>query len=387
MPVGATQIDLAMLTTASPSHVRATTVHETHAWKRSTSAYTSRQRFLDACHCRATDRPPIWMMRQAGRCLPEYRALKEKHSFLELVRTPELACEVTLQPVRRFGFDAAILFSDILVVPEAMGQSYHFRDTGGVEMEFPLRDASDIARLSTDAIEDKLHYVTEALRFIKPQLASRTALLGFAGSPWTLANFMLDGGSSKTHARALQLLREDRALLNTLLQKLTIAVTKFLRAQIDAGVDAVQIFDSHGGLLPNELFAAGSGEWMRRIIAEIDEEIPVIVFSKGARDWKTLLSLGANVIGIDPAFDLAAARESFPNDIAIQGNLAPELLLHLTPEELALKTAQLLEKMRGRPGHIFNLGHGVPPAAPLENIASVVRTVREFSDNNSVQHS
>ena len=321
-------------------------------------------------------------MRQAGRCLPEYRALKEKYSFLELVRTPELAAEVTLQPVRRFGFDAAILFSDILVVPEAMGQGYHFRETGGVEMEFALRDAADIARLSVDAIEDKLQYVTEALKLIKPQLANRTALLGFAGSPWTLANFMLDGGSSKNHARALQLLREDRALLNTLLQKLTTAVTKFLRAQIAAGVDAIQLFDSHGGLLPDELFQAGSGEWLRRIISEIDEEIPVIVFSKGTRDWKTLLALGADVIGIDHAFDLSEARQLFPADIAIQGNLAPELLIHLTPDELELKTNQLLEKMRGRPGYIFNLGHGVPPGAPLENMARIVSTVRKFRNDN-----
>ena len=373
-----------MSITVSPGYESArteTASRKVSAW-RPAAAYTSRQRFLDACHCRATDRPPLWMMRQAGRCLPEYRALKEKYSFLELVRTPELAAEVTLQPVRRFGFDAAILFSDILVVPEAMGQGYHFRETGGVEMEFPLRDAADIARLSTEAVEERLGYVTEALRLIQRQLAHRTALLGFAGSPWTLANFMLDGGSSKNHARALQLLREDRALLDTLLEKLTVGVTKFLRAQIAAGVDAVQIFDSHGGLLPDELFAAGSGEWMRRIIAEIDEDIPVIVFAKGARDWPTLLSLGANVIGLDPAVDLADARKLFPDDIAIQGNLAPELLVDFTPAELEVKTTVLLEKMRGRPGYIFNLGHGVPPGAPLENIGRVVRTVRSFGHGN-----
>jgi uroporphyrinogen decarboxylase len=377
------QIHLAMSITVSPGHVSATTAREKlAAWKPAAATYSSRRRFLDACHCRTTDHAPIWMMRQAGRCLPEYRALKEKYSFLELVRTPELACEVTLQPVRRFGFDAAILFSDILVVPEAMGQGYHFRETGGVEMEFPLRDASDIARLSADGVEEKLHYVTEALRLIKPQLANRTALLGFAGSPWTLANFMLDGGSSKNHQRGLQLLREDRALLNALLHKLTIGVTKFLRSQIAAGVDAVQIFDSHGGLLPDDLFEAASGEWMRRIIAEIDETIPVIVFAKGARDWNTLLSLGANVVGIDHGFDLFAARQLFPADIAIQGNLAPELLIHLTPDELEVKTNQVLQQMRGRPGYIFNLGHGVPPAAPLENIARVVSTVRQFKNDH-----
>jgi len=376
-----------MSITASLGERRATATREVHTWRASARTYTSRRRFLDAACCRPTDRPPIWMMRQAGRCLPEYRELKVKYSFLDLVRTPELACEVTLQPVRRFGFDAAILFSDILVVPEAMGQGYRFRETGGVEMEFAIRDASDIARLSADAIEEKLNYVAEALRLIKAQTTNRTALLGFAGSPWTLANFMLDGGSSKNHERALHLLRTDRAMLNRLLEKLTVGVTKFLRAQIAVGVDAVQIFDSHGGLLPDELFETGSGEWMRRIIAEIDDGIPVIVFSKGARDWETLLSLGANVVGLGPEVDLAHARKLFPADIAIQGNLDPELLLHLTPKEIAVKTRQLLETMRARAGYIFNLGHGVPPTAPLESIASVVRTVRQFSHDNLVRFS
>ena len=318
------------------------------------------------------------MMRQAGRCLPEYRALKEKYTFLELVRTPDLATEVTLQPVRRFGFDAAILFSDILVIPEAMGQGYHFRETGGVQMEFTLRNARDIERLATDAIEERLHYVSAALRQLKGELAGRTALLGFSGAPWTLANFMLEGGSSPHHRKGLRLLRENPKLLNALLEKLTVAVTTYLNMQIAAGADAVQIFDTHASLLPDGAFEAASGQWIRRIIAGLEGDVPVIVFAKGARDWKTLLGLGANVLGIDPVFDLAEARELFPKNIAIQGNLDPELLLHLSPNELGVKTTQLLEKMRGRPGYIFNLGHGVPPTTPLENIASVVRTVQNF---------
>ena len=371
-----------MSISVSPGHVKAAVRREKiAAGQPSVPALTSRQRLVDACHCRATDRPPIWMMRQAGRCLPEYRALKEKYSFLELVRTPELAAEVTVQPVRRFGFDAAILFSDILVVPEAMGQAYHFREAGGVEMEFALRNARDIARLSPDAIEERLRYVTDALKLIRAHLGDDTAMLGFAGSPWTLANFMLEGGSSKNHERAMHLLQQDRPLLDKLLEKLTVAVTRFLRSQILAGVDAVQIFDTHGGLLPDALFEAGSGEWMRRIVAGIGDTVPVIVFAKGARDWNTLLGLGASVIGIDSALDLAAVRKLFPPAVGIQGNLDPELLLHLTPDELEVKTTRILEKMRGRPGYIFNLGHGVPPAAPLENLARVVRTVREFGND------
>lgn len=344
-------------------------------------ASTSHQRLLDAALGRPTDRPPIWMMRQAGRCLPEYRALKEKYSFLELVRTPDLATEVTLQPVRRFGFDAAILFSDILVIPEAMGQGYHFRETGGVQMEFKIRNANDIARLTTDAIEERLRYVSAALRQLKGKLAGRTALLGFSGAPWTLANFMLEGGSSPHHRKGLRLLRENPKLLHALLEKLTGAVTTYLNMQIAAGADAVQIFDTHASLLPDEAFEAASGQWIRRIVAGLKGDVPVIVFAKGTRDWKTLFSLGANVLGLDPAFDLAEARKLFPKKIAIQGNLDPELLLHLSPGELEVKTTQLLEKMRGRPGYIFNLGHGVPPATPLENIASVVRTVQKFRNH------
>jgi uroporphyrinogen decarboxylase len=348
------------------------------------NGYTSRDRFLDACHCHPTARPPIWMMRQAGRCLPEYRALKEKYSFLELVRTPELAAEVTLQPIRRFGFDAAILFSDILVVPEAMGQGYHFRDTGGIQMEFTLRDASDIARLTTDQLEERLQYVTRALRLIKPALSGRAAVLGFAGSPWTLANFMLEGGSTKHHTRALHLLVHDRPLFDRLMEKLTQAVTTFLQMQIAAGVDAIQLFDSHGGALSNELFSAGSGAWLRRIISEIDDSIPVIVFSKGTRDWNTLLNLGADVLGIDHQLPLDEARKLLPDTVAMQGNLDPQYLVQFTPEEVAAKTQRLLEIMRGRPGYIFNLGHGVPPGASLENISAVVQTVSNFHDAQGV---
>lgn len=367
-----------------PGQVRAKKPREKSLVRKAAKpAYTSRQRLLDAARCRPTDRPPVWMMRQAGRCLPEYRALKERYSFLDLVRTPDLATEVTLQPVRRFGFDAAILFSDILVIPEAMGQGYHFREAGGVQMDFTVRNASDIGRLTTEAIEERLHYVTEALRLIKDQLAGRTALLGFSGAPWTLANFMLDGGSARHHTQALRLLRENRKLLNKLMEKLTEAVTTYLKMQIAAGADAVQIFDTHAGLLPDASFEAASGQWIQRIIEGLGETVPVIVFAKGTRDWKTMLGLGANVIGIDPAFDLADARKLFPADVAIQGNLDPELLLNLSPDELEVKTAQLLEKMRGRPGHIFNLGHGVPPTTPLENIASVVKTVQKFRNKQN----
>src|ERR1700744_4615036 len=211
---------------------------------------TCRERFLKACHCERVDRPPVWLMRQAGRALPEYRKLKEKYSFLELVQTPELAIEVTLQPIRRFGFDAAILFSDILVIPEAMGQSYRFRETGGIEMDFIVRTKADIERLSVEKVVKRLRYVDKALRLLRKELGDQTALIGFAGSPWTLATFMMEGGSAEKYTRALALFREDPKTFRALAKKLTEAITAYLKMQIAAGVDAVQIFDSHGGHLP-----------------------------------------------------------------------------------------------------------------------------------------
>ena len=222
-------------------------------------ALTNRQRFLNACHCRPVDHPPVWLMRQAGRALPEYRALKEKHSFLELVQTPELAAEVTLQPIRRFDFDAAILFCDILVVAEGLGQRYQFRDRGGIEMEFLLKSAADIDRLEVEAVTERLQYVAKALPLIKSALGGRTALIGFAGSPWTLANFMVEGGGVKEYTKAKALFYSDPPLFARLLEKLTQAVTAFLQLQIDAGADAVQIFDSLGGVLSDGDFARRLG--------------------------------------------------------------------------------------------------------------------------------
>jgi uroporphyrinogen decarboxylase len=340
---------------------------------------TNRQRFLDACLGRAVDHPPVWLMRQAGRVLPEYRALKEKFSFLELVQTPDLAAEVTLQPIRRFDFDAAILFSDILVVPEALGQGYEFREGGGIKMEFDLRGAADVDRLETHAVPERLHYVPEALSLIKKDLGTRTALIGFAGSPWTLANFMLEGGSAKQHTKGYELFRADRPLFDSLCEKLTQAVIVYLTMQIDAGADAVQIFDSHGEFAPPNDFEALSGSWLKRIVAGLGGRVPVIVFSKGANSSATeLVATGADVLGFDWKVPLAEWRQRLPDRVGIQGNLNPSLLIDSTPEAIALETTRLLTEMRGRNGYIFNLGHGVPPTAKLENIERLIATVRSF---------
>ncbi len=338
----------------------------------------NRRRFLDACHGRVVDRPPVWLMRQAGRALPEYRKLKERHSFLDLVRTPELAAEVTLQPVQRFDFDAAILFSDILVVAEGLGQGYKFRDGGGIQMDFTLNTASDIRGLDVSAMSDRLAYIPDALKLIKSGLGEKTALIGFAGSPWTLANFMLEGGSARDFTRAKALFYSDPEIFLRLMEKLTAAVTRLLQMQILAGVDAVQIFDSLGGLLSEGAYAAASGRWIKQIVAALNGVVPVIVFAKDVHgNWDTLVDTGANVLGLDCNVRLADLRRQLPETIGVQGNLDPFLLL-TRPEVVAAETKRILTEMRGTRGHIFNLGHGVPPGAKLENIAALVETVRHF---------
>ncbi len=344
-----------------------------------TAVLTARERFNRAARCEVVDRPPVWLMRQAGRALPEYRKLKETYTFVQLVQNPELAVEVTLQPVRRFGFDAAILFSDILVIPEALGQTYHFKETGGVQMDFAVTSKADIEKLSVARVVEKLNYVDRTLKMLRRELGDETALIGFSGSPWTLATFMMEGASVPKYSRALQLFREDKKTYFALAEKLTAAVTAYLQMQIATGVDAVQIFDSHGGHLAPAEFQEASGRWMKEIISQLGGKVPAIAFSLGTHgNWNDLISTGANVLGIDWQTPMAEARKIIPQKIALQGNLPPALLAAATPEMVARATKEILETMRGRPGHIFNLGHGLTPAAKLENIAVLVETVKAF---------
>jgi len=338
---------------------------------------TARDRFRRAVRCQPVDRPPVWLMRQAGRALPEYRKLKETYTFVQLVQDPELAVEVTLQPVRRFGFDAAILFSDILVIPEALGQSYRFRETGGVVMDFAVQTPADIAKLSVAGVCDRLAYVDTALRRLRRELGDQTALIGFSGSPWTLATFMMEGGSVPKYSRALALFRENRPLYHALAEKLTDAVTEYLKMQAAAGVDALQLFDSHGGHLAAPEFWEGSGRWMQDIVTRLGGTTPVITFSLGTHgNWAELIATGSHVIGIDWQTSLADVRKIIPANIGLQGNLAPALINDATPETVARETQAVLEALRGRPGHIFNLGHGLTPGAKLENIKALVDTVQ-----------
>ena len=336
-----------------------------------------RERFLKACACEPVDRAPIWLMRQAGRCLPEYRALKERYEFTELVQTPEMAAEVTLQPIRRFGFDGAIVFSDILAVPEALGQRYQFRAGGGIDMEFRLDSAEAVDRLDVDRVPERLQYVAEAIKLTRHELGRERALLGFAGSPWTLANYMMEGGSVKEFARARTLFYNDRELFDQLCGKLTEAVIQFLRLQIQAGVDVIQIFDSLGGLLADNCFEAASGRWIKRIIESLGPEVPVILFAKGVHgSWDVLAHTGAQGLSVDWSVKLSDIRRRLPDTMCVQGNLDP-CVLNTRPEIVEAETKRLLSEMQGCNGHIFNLGHGVPPTSKIENIETLVETVKD----------
>ncbi len=336
---------------------------------------TSCERFLKACLCEPLDRPPVWIMRQAGRYLPEYRALKGKHSFLEMVRTPELAAEVTLQPLRRYAFDAAIIFSDILVIPEALGQGYHFRDEGGIAMDFRLEERAQLDRLDPAGVAQRLDYVAQALARVKTELKGARALLGFGGSPWTLATYMLEGGSADDFERSKAVFYSDRPFFDALMEKLCTALIGYFKLQIGAGADAIQIFDSWGGIIAGQDYEAASLQWIKRIIAALPPDFPVILYAKGAASQLTDQAFsGARVLGVDWTVDLGVARRLVPGNVALQGNLDPALM-NTTPDIVRRETVRLLDTMRGTPGHIFNLGHGITPQAKLECVQALVDTV------------
>ena len=339
---------------------------------------TSRSRFLAAINCQPVDRTPVWLMRQAGRSLPEYRAVKEKYSFLQMIQSPELAVEVSLQPIRRFGYDAAIIFSDILVIPEAMGQPYSFRERGGVCMEFSLRSQSEIDRLNAEEIPGKLAYVGETLKILRRELANERALIGFSGSPWTLATYMVEGGSSAQFSQVKQMLHQDRRAFESLMNKISDAVMAYIDMQVNCGVDAIQIFDSWGGSLAGQDYEDGSLKWIRRTIESVRNRVPVILFAKGCGQHLNLLAeSGAKTLSLDWTLNIGKSARSIPPDLSVQGNLDP-LILNLTPEITQRETERILNAMKGRPGHIFNLGHGLHKNAKLQNLETLVNTIREF---------
>lgn len=338
----------------------------------------SRQRILAAANNQPTDKTPIWVMRQAGRYLPEYRKLKETYSFVQLAQTPELATEVTLQPLKRFPLDAAILFSDILVIPEAMGQPYAFRETGGIEMVYRLDSAQKIDELSTSEIPLKLDYVEKAIKLTRQELGEETALLGFAGSPWTLATYMVEGGSSKDFELIKSLVYQEPKRFEMLMEKIVVAVIDYLKMKIAAGVDAVQIFDSWGAIVPGIDYWETSLKYIKQIIDALPESFPVIVYAKGMGvHVDSILKTGAKVVSLDWTVDLAHVKANQPGNFAVQGNLDP-VVLNTEPAIVKEAALKILNTMKPHTGHIFNLGHGILPTAKIENMETLVQTVTEF---------
>jgi len=336
---------------------------------------TSRERFLAAANCQSVDRPPIWLMRQAGRYLPEYRALKAQHDFVTMVRTPELAAEVTLQPLQRFPLDAAVIFSDILVIPEALGQGYLFRVQGGIGMDYLLDTPEKIAALDPSKVTEKLNYVAGALELTRKKMGDEKALLGFCGSPWTLACYMVEGGSAKDFVAIKKLAWDQPQQFEALMQKLTNAIVEYLHMQIDAGADALQIFDSWGAICPATHYDAWSLRWIRHIITELKQRVPVILYAKGmGHKADDQIRTGASILSLDWTMDLRQLHSSLNQGIAIQGNLDP-VTLTTTPEITRIEAQRVLEQAGTRPGFIFNLGHGMIPSAKIECVEALMEVV------------
>ncbi len=332
---------------------------------------------LQACRREATPYTPVWFMRQAGRYMPEYRVLRAKHTLLELCKDSDLAAEVTLEPVERLGVDAAILFADLLLPAEAMGMRIEFARHEGPVVHEPLRDEKSIERLDARAAE-KLGYVAETVRKVKAALKPGVALLGFAGAPFTLASYMIEGGPSRDYVETKRMLAAEPALWNRLMEKLTTVLADFLRAQIAAGADAVQIFDSWAGCLSPGDYERAVLPHTQRLIARLaNTGAPVIHFATGVGGFLELLPrLGAQVISLDWRVELGRAWDRLGEGVAVQGNLDPAALLLPLPA-LREKVEQVLAGAAGRRGHIFNLGHGILQQTPVENVRAVVEMVHE----------
>jgi len=330
---------------------------------------------LRACRREAVERPPVWMMRQAGRYLPEYRKVRERADFLTMVGTPELAVEVTLQPVDILGVDAAIIFSDILVVPQAMGMRLSVDDSTGPRFHQPLRTPAEFAGLRPLVPEEGLGYVLEAIRLARRELEDRVPLIGFAGAPWTLASYMIEGGGSKNFALAKRLLVEDPGRAHGLLSRLAKAVGTFLKAQVAAGAQAVQLFDSWAGSLAPSDYERSVRPWSARVLADLP--VPSIHFGVGTGELLTSMrDAGGDAIGVDWRVPLDRAWERIGADRAIQGNLDPSVCV-ASWDAVERAATEVLGRAEMRDGHVFNLGHGVLPYTPVENLQRLVDLVHE----------
>ena len=340
--------------------------------------------FLRACWRQPTDHTPLWLMRQAGRYLPEYNATRARAgSFMGLATNPDYATEVTLQPLERYPLDAAILFSDILTVPDAMGLGLSFQVGEGPRFAHPVRDEGAVARLAVPDLE-KLRYVFDAVASIRKALAGRVPLIGFSGSPWTLACYMVEGAGSDDYRRVKTMLYSRPDLLHRILAINADAVAAYLNAQVDAGAQAVMVFDSWGGVLSDAAFHEFSLAYTRRVLAQLKrqhegERVPVIVFTKGGGLWlEAIADSGADVVGLDWTMHLGAARARVGHRVALQGNLDPNVLF-APAETIAREACAVLDSFGPHPGHIFNLGHGISQYTPPESVAALVAAVHQHS--------
>jgi uroporphyrinogen decarboxylase len=324
-------------------------------------------------------------MRQAGRYLPEYREVRaEAGDFMTLCSTPDLACEVTLQPLRRFDLDAAILFSDILTIPDAMGLGLYFSEGEGPKFERTIQSANDVKDLIVPDPADKLSYVTDAVSLIRKELNGKVPLIGFAGSPWTLATYMVEGGSSKTFSKIKAMLFEDPDSAHALMGKLADSVASYLNAQIEAGAQAVMVFDSWGGALTTPHYKAFSLAYMQQIVDQLTREkdgqqIPVILFTEGGGLWlQDIADTGCDAVGLDWSVDIHQARQQIGNKVALQGNMDPAIMA-TNPDTIRAEVARILESFGHGEGHVFNLGHGITPNITPDNVAALVDAVHEYS--------
>lgn len=341
-------------------------------------------RFLRALRRQPIDKTPIWIMRQAGRYLPEYRAMREKAgNFLTLCKTPEMACEVTLQPLRRFDLDAAIIFSDILTIPDAMGLGLYFETNEGPRFSHPVRDIKSINNLVTDDLMSRLDYVTAAIRLVAKELDGKLPLIGFSGSPWTLATYMVEGASSKNFHIIKRFLYTEPQAMNLLLDKLVVAITEYLCAQATAGASALMIFDTWGGILTSESYQHYSLNPVARIIANVKQRhpnIPMILFTKGGGQWLSeMVECGADGLGLDWTIDIGRARKLTQDKITLQGNMDPSML-YANPDQIRNTVKNILSSYGKGSGHIFNLGHGIHPDISPDAVAVLVEAVHEFSE-------
>ncbi len=344
--------------------------------------------YINALLKKEVKRTPIWVMRQAGRYLPKYRSTREKAGdFLSLCKSSELACEVTLQPLERFDLDAAILFSDILTIPDAMGLGLHFIEGEGPRFSKPLNNLSDIERLTKPDVGDKLVYVFDTVSTIKKNLKNRVPLIGFSGSPWTLTTYMVEGGSSKSYSKVKALMFQNSRHMHQLLDILADTVIDYLNAQIEAGVDSVMIFDTWGGLLNKQCYENFSLRYMAKIVDGLHRNydgktIPVTLFTKGGSAWlEKIAASGCDGIGLDWTIELGEAERRVGQQVALQGNLDPSVL-YATPEVIVSEVNKVLNQFKGETGHVFNLGHGITPDVNPENMKILVDAVHAYSKTN-----